>query len=311
MKNKAVVIYDKVQPSPLHEESMLQIVSGPEEGTTFELVGSEVKLGRHSDNDIILKDLKASRFHAIIEKKHGHFIVRDLGSQNGIYINNQRVVESQLSNGDFLSVGQVVLKYSEKVKSREASTPSLILSEEKKKNLKPYLWGGILLVLGALIASLYFNKDVPTEVVTRSPSQKSEQPLFGEEWKTGEREVSIPLSSEQSAVQLFFKGEREFLSGNYERAIDYLKACLGLNPTHSLAQLYMQKSYSKLDEEVQKSWELGNLYLSTLEYDLALKEFNRIVEILDFNPDSKLFKDYYHVSKQNSQQLKEAHALSY
>ncbi|MBI2027071.1 MAG: FHA domain-containing protein [Deltaproteobacteria bacterium] len=308
MKSKAVVIYNNpVNAPPLHEEeARLEIVSGPEEGTLFQLVGGQVKLGRHSDNDIILKDLKASRFHAVIEKKHGHFIVRDLESQNGIYVNNQRVVESELSAGDFLSIGQVVLKYSENIhKPVPHMPPHLGIEESKKKNIKAALLVGVFILLALFFISIYFKPDV-NQPITREPSQKMPPPtLFGEDFKTPLESSQTPLSSTESAENLYFKGEREFLDGNYERAIYYLKACLGLYPGHPLAQLYLQKSFKALDEEVKQAWEVGNLYLTTLEFDLAYAEFKRVVEILEFNPDSKLFNDYYHASKHNLLRLKE------
>ena len=65
-----------------------------------------VQIGRHPSNDIVLQDDLASRYHCVVEPAdRGAFRVRDLGSRNGTYANNQKVSDHVLASGDVIKVG--------------------------------------------------------------------------------------------------------------------------------------------------------------------------------------------------------------
>lgn len=67
--------------------------------------GRETRIGRATDNDIVLGDSSVSRHHAAIESNNGNFRMRDLGSQNGTFVRGERVNEAPLRNGDPVRVG--------------------------------------------------------------------------------------------------------------------------------------------------------------------------------------------------------------
>ena len=67
--------------------------------------GTATRIGRALDNDIVVSDASVSRHHASIEYRHGGFVVRDLGSQNGTWLAGQRVSEVPLGGGDALRLG--------------------------------------------------------------------------------------------------------------------------------------------------------------------------------------------------------------
>src|SRR5688500_16422581 len=63
-------------------------------------------LGRHPNNSIQLLDKIVSKEHCIIEQRGDHFVLRDLGSLNGTYINGDRVRgEGLLKHGDEITMG--------------------------------------------------------------------------------------------------------------------------------------------------------------------------------------------------------------
>jgi predicted component of type VI protein secretion system len=61
--------------------------------------------GRHPECDIQIDSRKISRRHCCIAQVSDYLVVRDLGSTNGIRINNVRVLEGRLRNGDELTIG--------------------------------------------------------------------------------------------------------------------------------------------------------------------------------------------------------------
>jgi pSer/pThr/pTyr-binding forkhead associated (FHA) protein len=61
--------------------------------------------GRHEECDIQLNSKKVSRRHCIVAQIGDYWVVRDLGSTNGVKINGQRVNEGKLHPGDELQIG--------------------------------------------------------------------------------------------------------------------------------------------------------------------------------------------------------------
>src|SRR5215472_16599906 len=69
-------------------------------------------LGRHPNNTIQLLDKIVSKEHCILEQRDGHFILRDLGSLNGTYVNGERVRgEMVLKHGDEIALGSTRARY--------------------------------------------------------------------------------------------------------------------------------------------------------------------------------------------------------
>ena len=69
------------------------------------IVTRTIRIGRGSDNDISLTDLTVSRRHAIVRDDGSLLSVEDLDSHNGTFVNGQRIKQSQLREGDLLTVG--------------------------------------------------------------------------------------------------------------------------------------------------------------------------------------------------------------
>src|SRR4029077_17889484 len=87
---------------------------GPREGTQFVLVeGKQNRIGRGLDCDVILADPLASRVHAILVYEDGGWWVRDSGSRNGTYVNNQKIDEARLADGSVLKVGSTEFEFHE------------------------------------------------------------------------------------------------------------------------------------------------------------------------------------------------------
>src|SRR5580692_3310418 len=69
-------------------------------------------MGRHPNNSIQLLDKIVSKEHCILEQREGQFILRDLGSLNGTYINGERVRGEQLlRHGDEITLGSTRARY--------------------------------------------------------------------------------------------------------------------------------------------------------------------------------------------------------
>ncbi len=87
----------------------LAILSGGRAGTVEPITGAVASIGRHPTCQIKLdaeRDTEVSNRHAVIQKKDAVWIIRDLGSMQGTYLNGQRISEEQpLNDGDLLRLG--------------------------------------------------------------------------------------------------------------------------------------------------------------------------------------------------------------
>jgi adenylate cyclase len=69
------------------------------------VLGPRTTLGRHPANSIRLADREVSKEHATIDKVGNTFVLRDLGSSNGTFVNGRRIRELRLREGDEISLG--------------------------------------------------------------------------------------------------------------------------------------------------------------------------------------------------------------
>ena len=72
---------------------------------------ARITIGRSSSNHVVLPDEKCSRQHCEVFPRNGMWVLRDLGSRNGVYLDEGRVDESELSLGVVLKVGDWQLEY--------------------------------------------------------------------------------------------------------------------------------------------------------------------------------------------------------
>lgn len=87
-----------------HVEILL--LAGQKETLAFDLLETfRIAIGRHNSNDITLKTRKVSNYHAEILSEIEGLLLRDLGSTNGTYVNDEKVRERRLKHGDQIRVG--------------------------------------------------------------------------------------------------------------------------------------------------------------------------------------------------------------
>ena len=105
-----VVTPKAIQYSGAPTQSRLVLVKGGAE-TSFPLTRDATTLGRHKNNDVVISDPKVSSFHARIDKTPEGFVVVDLKSRNGTFLNAKRVDSGVLKTGDEVRLGTARLVY--------------------------------------------------------------------------------------------------------------------------------------------------------------------------------------------------------
>ena len=98
--------------------AILVLRGGEGEGQHFVLSSAMTNIGRHADSDIALDDITVSRRHCDVIQESGRFVVRDVGSLNGTYVNQKRVDSAELTQGDELQIGKFHLVFLERPDDR-------------------------------------------------------------------------------------------------------------------------------------------------------------------------------------------------
>jgi len=91
----------------------LFVFRGNDQGLRVELTDDMLGLGRDTANQIQLHDTEVSRRHAVLRRTDKTYMLSDLGSSNGTYVNGQRVDAHRLASGDQLQIGNTQLLYTQ------------------------------------------------------------------------------------------------------------------------------------------------------------------------------------------------------
>jgi pSer/pThr/pTyr-binding forkhead associated (FHA) protein len=96
------------------EGTVLLIRSGGvREGETIAFNSDVLTIGRSPQSDLFLDDVTVSRHHARVIRDDNSYLVEDLNSLNGTYVNRKRIERDRLSDGDELQIGKFKLAFLE------------------------------------------------------------------------------------------------------------------------------------------------------------------------------------------------------
>ncbi len=132
------------------------VKQGPQIGITFPIVQNQILLGREEACDIRVQDAEASRRHCEVVWQHDAFVVHDLGSSNGTFVNGVQITApTKLNAGDKIGVGQTVMvlelepdikpvptPYDATPSAAPVSAPVPVV-KKKKNSGKRLVWAGV------------------------------------------------------------------------------------------------------------------------------------------------------------------------
>ena len=82
--------------------------------------GQNLTIGRNPDNDIVIDNAAVSGYHARIESVAASFVIRDLNSTNGLFVNKKKVETHALQHNDIISIGKHELVFDRMTFDRSA-----------------------------------------------------------------------------------------------------------------------------------------------------------------------------------------------
>jgi pSer/pThr/pTyr-binding forkhead associated (FHA) protein len=157
----------------------IEVLNGSAEGKKFYFTDetTEIVIGRDPECDFPINEHVISRKHARISKRWGGIGVRDLESKNGTFLNNRRIVEEYLHDGDRIALGTIVIMFRNPQEINLATLED-IRPKNKPAQIRPEEIPGI--------DEHAEGGEVPPEEAAPQPEGPPESAL--EEWEELERE---------------------------------------------------------------------------------------------------------------------------
>jgi pSer/pThr/pTyr-binding forkhead associated (FHA) protein len=130
-----------------------------------------LRIGRMPENDVVLDNLGVSRFHARLLLEDGRVVLEDAGSENGCFVNGERVDERRaIALGESIQIGKHELRV------REATAGDL--PDRRPARRKGDAWDGARTYLFETTASVSPSKSEPKEPVVMAPIEsKQSEPV--------------------------------------------------------------------------------------------------------------------------------------
>jgi hypothetical protein len=273
------------QPSEAGVWWRLMCLTGATKGEAFILKSNRIVLGRGETADIRVMDIKSSREHAEITRVGDEWTLTDLGSQNGVVVNDQKVTQVKLKEGDKIVIGQTVYKFGrieskgkiDKPPAKEFSDDPLPAPEGGKKT-NALLWLIIVVAVGVIFLSDDPKKSTPTKARQATSVVQDVSDEYMD--MVRQKQLQQDKAQKQKLNTIFQRGLREYREKNYFRAIDEFNFALIINPNDPLADFYLRKTKEELDRVIIDYFIKGKRDEESLRLEAARVSYCAVVRLL-------------------------------
>lgn len=254
----------------------LVCLTGRKKGLSYYLGGGRTTLGRGKECGVTVFDEGASRLHAEIVVVGGKAVLTDLKSASGVVVNDGKVTQRRLEDGDVVVIGRVVYRFhvivNEEGARREEPEDA---GEENAKGGPPpgeRRRGRMMGILGVALLYLLLWDDGggedPGGALEDARGGLGAGPVRGPAFASGggggdeeqERKLRIYMH----------RGVREYREGNYFRAITEFDMALMVDPNDGRALFYKNRAENRIDETVDKLFMNAARDKENLKYGKAL-----------------------------------------
>lgn len=278
----------------------------------------EIILGRAKDSDLVIEDAGVSRRHARIRHAQGQWVIEDMQSANGVFVNKSKTSQAVLAHGDVVTLGGAELSFflpdqpQAVVEDRTVMKKNIAGRKEKRafsKNneaAKPSGKGrfaavfrglGIAIFL-VLVISFWFGRKSETETVPApeptalesgpAPSAHVPDVTMPLEMQVEELPAdaprAVPGSVDEEARILAARyaeaGQIYYDSGRYPDAVAQWSHSLSLDPTNEVISVKLESTRKELLERADEAYRTGLRNFQFLNYDEAIRNWNYVLHLI-------------------------------
>jgi pSer/pThr/pTyr-binding forkhead associated (FHA) protein len=288
-------------PKKAGQHFRLLCMTGKTKGESYFITGNRIVIGRSDKADVQVFDTKSSREHAEITKVGSDYIVTDLKSQNGILVNDLKVTQVKLKEGDRLVVGQTLFRFGKvEVSEGEVPKPTKPTSvednfhtenppENKKKGKLPM----IFIIIGFVVAYLLTEDSGIENMKKENNKINLKLNEYGEDFSASikKKQLAEDKDLKEKLDAIFHRGLREVREGNYYRGINEFNLALILSPNNARASFYRSKTIQLLDEAIEKNFISARRQAESLKFKGAATSYCQILRLLQNTPEDQRYKD--------------------
>lgn len=146
-----------------------------------------ISIGRAKDNDIVIENLSVSRSHARIRRQGRSYILTDLNSANGTFVNNVRITKTEIFDGDVITIGKHRIEFIDK----ELSDSDLIveaLGAERTMVINRSTPVGVLCFTEGRLKGKTYQLTKPETTIGKSPQNDI---VIAEDWFLAKKQAVI------------------------------------------------------------------------------------------------------------------------
>lgn len=313
-EGKVLTLQGSTLPPQAGHYARLLCMTGEKKGTSYYLMGKRIVLGRERFCDIQVLDTNASREHAEIVMHHENYIITDLNSNNGTYIDDEKITQYDLREGSRIIIGATVYRFSyvdvteqgiqeeknkTKQKEKKEKKKEKVSTKQKKSEMsdaeaakqkrKKLIYGVVILGLFAFL----MGEEEPQNNKKR---KKNVEINFEEDGSDITKALSRKQKKESKELDLklatiYQRGLREYREKNYFRAINEFNLALILSPNDSRASYYLNKTKQALDNDIKKKFIDAKRDYEALRYRKSITNYCAIVRLLQNYPSDQRYKD--------------------
>lgn len=303
-------------------------MTGKNKGTCYYIADKRVLMGRSIKTDIQIYDNQASREHFELARVGEDYVLTDLGSQNGVFVNDFKVSQHKLKNGDKIIVGSTVYKYSflevvpdvpalyeeddeeeeeevTDVKPRKGKNKKNSSKGRKKDNKKVLILGGVLLAVFLFVPDESEDKKkkaAPKSTQANALIDKGEKEEF-----TYSGDLDPALRDKLEAY--IHRGRREAREGNYIRALEEFTLARTLDPRNGSVAFYINRATQRLTEKVKEINEQAFRFRSAKMYTAAHGKYCIVIKMLEQYKDNRDLQSRYEQAEADAKEMSEKMGL--
>lgn len=291
-------------------------MTGPSKGKVYYLTGKRIVIGRGENVDIQIVDAKMSREHAELSFSDNGYTITDLGSENGIVVNDTKVKQKKLADSEKIVIGQTVFKYniievtnaemvvsddnhavaiskksSKTAKSKAQSKSSSNSSATGKKSNSKGLVMIIVLMVGGYFLFVDTGETLKPGVENKQATKNEDFDKDFNTFQVNKKEVHEDADSKKKLENYIHSGRREFGEGNYFRAMEDFRLALLISPNNGHASFYLSKAKQSLDDDINKNFLKGKQEHESKKLQAAIVSYCGVVQLIQNYPNDERYKN--------------------
>ncbi len=276
MAGKTVILKKDFRPILVSgKHHRILCLTGVNKGFSYYLKSKRILMGRSKRVDIPVLDQQSSRQHAELIKIDDSYVLTDLGSQNGLYVDENKIIQHKLSDGERIIIGKTAFRYNIIINNENVEDESEEDYDEEAEDNEKKSKGDngsnknkrfLFIVIGLFLFLMLLDDGEKNKKNKNKKNRKGDE--ISSLLKKKERRKSSDVENRVNII--LQRGLREYREGNYFRAIAEFNYALILSPNHTRSSFYLNRAKQDLDKEINENFERSKRSLSALKYGEAI-----------------------------------------